>query len=381
MRGPRVIPPRPLIPGLLVAFVLLLAGCLPASVRPSPSGPVGLVSPSPSASPSPTVLATPAPPTPTPGPTFELYTVARGDNLLRIAKRFATTGRSVAYWNREAYPSLDPESRKYDPDRIDVGWVLRVMPGEVYQPPEDEPDTASPVPEPSLDVPSGPTHAPDGSSILVFAGGRGGNGVALTFELTGKDPAPDIAWWLVEHDVPATLFVTGTTIGTSPGAKAIIALATSHPDLLTLGNGTWAGSDLTRLRAAAIAESLRRCDAAIVDASGGLGGAVLSSKPFVRPPLGAQDGAVLAAIGHAGWAETVLWDVDPGDSVATASGGPAAEDIAARVLSRIQGGSIVRLRMGNPETLAALPAIVAGLRARGLVPVILTRLLEANPGG
>ncbi len=78
-------------------------------------------------------------PTPTPEPTFALYTVKRGDTLVRIAKRFKTSGRSIAYWNRVTYPSLDPDSPKYQPDRLELGWVLQLLPGQEVDP-EDAAD-------------------------------------------------------------------------------------------------------------------------------------------------------------------------------------------------------------------------------------------------
>ncbi len=118
-----------------VAAALLAAGCLPASIRPTPTpGPTAVPTPTPTPAPTPT----PGPPTPTPAPTFALYTVAQGDSLTSIAKRFRTTGRSIAYWNRDTYPTLDPESATYNPDRLQVGWVLRLLPGQEHEAPMDE---------------------------------------------------------------------------------------------------------------------------------------------------------------------------------------------------------------------------------------------------
>ena len=37
------------------------------------------------------------------------YKVVSGDSLDKIAKKFKTSARSIAYWNRATYPSLDPE--------------------------------------------------------------------------------------------------------------------------------------------------------------------------------------------------------------------------------------------------------------------------------
>jgi hypothetical protein len=118
-----------------VWLALLAAGCLPASVRPTPTP---APTPTPTPTPVPTPTPTPAPPTPTPAPTFELYTVKRGDTLLGIAKRFKTDGRSIAYWNRATYPSLDPESAKYRPNSLQAGWVLQILRGGAWVPPEDD---------------------------------------------------------------------------------------------------------------------------------------------------------------------------------------------------------------------------------------------------
>ena len=129
-----------------VLLAVSLAACLPPSVRPTPTpGPT----PTPSPTPLPTPSPTPAPPTPTPAPTFAQYTVVRGDTLLSIAKRFQTTGRSIAYWNRDRYPGLDPESADYDPDTLQRGWVLMILPGQEYHPPMDEGETPDPTVEPS----------------------------------------------------------------------------------------------------------------------------------------------------------------------------------------------------------------------------------------
>lgn len=142
-------PRRPLV-GLVLLLGVLLAGCLPTGIRPTPAtpGPPGTPTPAPTAAPTPS--PTPGPPTPTPGPTFALYRVIHGDSLTSIARKFHTSGRSLAYWNRDQYPSLDPESAGYRPDKLDAGWVLRVIPGHEYVPPPDDGETGvqeSPTPD------------------------------------------------------------------------------------------------------------------------------------------------------------------------------------------------------------------------------------------
>ncbi len=150
---------RHLVAGLVVGLVLaiLAAACLPSSVRttPSPEQPtLGALPTIPPSTPSPT----PGPPTPKPGPSFATYKVVRGDNLTSIAKRFHTSPRSLAYWNRDQYPTLDPESAKYQPDNLKAGWVLRVMPNAEYSPSPDDGETgidSTPTPpDDASDAPS-----------------------------------------------------------------------------------------------------------------------------------------------------------------------------------------------------------------------------------
>jgi hypothetical protein len=83
-------------------------------------------------------------PTPTPQPTFVVYVVKTGDSLNTIADEFETTARSIAFWNRDRYPNLDPDSDEYQPSLIQVGWQLDVLPGEIYD--EDAEPGATPAP-------------------------------------------------------------------------------------------------------------------------------------------------------------------------------------------------------------------------------------------
>ena len=140
--------------GRVLATILLAglaavvaAGCLPGGTRGSGGADsaraTGSAAPAITASPAPTG-PTPrpsfVPPTPTPEPTFVVYVVARGDSLNSIAHRFGTTGRSIAYWNRSTYPSLDPDSAGYRPGLLKIGWTLFVRPNDIV----DEQDLPDP---------------------------------------------------------------------------------------------------------------------------------------------------------------------------------------------------------------------------------------------
>jgi spore germination protein YaaH len=138
-------------PALGAAWLLVfgVVACVPQ--------PAGRATPSPAstpATPAATPSATAAPsgpsptisfgrPTATPLPTFLAYRVRTGDTLTSIARQFETTTQSLGYWNRDAHPSLDPESPSYDPNTIRVGWTLLIIPG-------GEVDEQELTPRPSL---------------------------------------------------------------------------------------------------------------------------------------------------------------------------------------------------------------------------------------
>jgi nucleoid-associated protein YgaU len=142
-------------PTVLLALAAIVAGCLPSSTGPASSAATGSVpaaetptsTPSPSGpSPSPSFVR----PTPTPMPTFMVYVVKRGDSLNTIAHRFGTKARSIAFWNRASYPSLDPESSRYSPNSIQVGWMLILIPGVLFDENAVPDATSAPIASPSF---------------------------------------------------------------------------------------------------------------------------------------------------------------------------------------------------------------------------------------
>ncbi len=143
---------------ILVAAVAL--ACVPDPTnRLSPSATPGEPTPTPVPTPAgPTPTPSFVRPTPTPQPTFLSYVVRTGDSLNSIAKKFGTTGRSIAYWNRATYPSLDPDSDTYKPDYIAIGWRLLIIPNMQVDP-ENLP-SLPPTPGPAE------TEAPSASPAL-----------------------------------------------------------------------------------------------------------------------------------------------------------------------------------------------------------------------
>jgi hypothetical protein len=148
--------------GFVVAVVL--TACVPTLTgRVTPAGSdtgeaphATAAGPATPAAPSPAAGSSAAPsfvrPTPNPNPTFLVYEVRAGDSLSSIARLFGTTARSIAFWNRDRYPSLDPDSEAYEPDRIKVGWTLLLIPTEVVT--EDDLPDPTPTPNPTPVRPS-----------------------------------------------------------------------------------------------------------------------------------------------------------------------------------------------------------------------------------
>lgn len=356
------------------ALAILLAGCglgdLPTrSTEPSsePSSlPLASLPPStpPSGTPGPT-----AAPTPTPQPTPLTYVVKSGDSLVNLGHRFQTTGRSIAYWNRKAYPNLDPDKSTYNPNHLEIGWRLTIYPGLIDNDGNGLPDaSATPAPPIAPSIPPAPSPPADGSGLLVTRGAAGGNDVALTFNLETGGAGLDIVNWLIQARVHATVFVTGQLAGSDPTAGQILAALGTHPDLFTIGNESNDGAALGSMSGAQVLAEVTAAETAIQAASG------LTSKPFFRPPFGTQSPTIRSAVASAGFAYTVLWDVDTNDGTPSTQGGPTAQDIVSRVLSRANGGSIVLLHLGGTHTLEALPGIVAGLNQAGLAPVNLAEM-------
>ncbi|HEY2917040.1 MAG TPA: polysaccharide deacetylase family protein [Candidatus Limnocylindrales bacterium] len=329
--------------------------------------------------PTPTLEPTLGYPSPTPAPTFMTYRVAVGDTLSSIARQFGTTPRSLSWWNRGTYPSLDPESPAYDPNAIKPGWTLVLLPGTTVDdenPPSPSPAPPSASPLPSAAAPSGvpPTASPQPSASstavvpanVITHGSLTSSQVALTLDMGGRlDPAVDIMNWLIAHQVHATIFPTGAAGTTTTQGETVLALAKAHPELFDVGNHSWSHPDFTTLTAGQMAQQITSTEAAVAPLVG------TTTKPWFRPPYGAWNDAVRYGVAAAGWRHIVMWDIDTIDWKPESDGGPTTATIVAKIQANAQGGSIVLMHLGGYHTLDALPGILAALQAKSLQPVTL----------
>ena len=133
--------------------------------------------------------------------------------VLAIARRYRTTGRSIAYWNRDTYPSLDPDSKdllaEQDRDRL----------GKAQTHPGRDLGRSGRAPQPTCRAPyrfrrgagrprrrCRPTALPCCSNGRRDSFCRRADVRPRRFE--NSSPPRDIINWLIENDVPATMFET-----------------------------------------------------------------------------------------------------------------------------------------------------------------------------
>jgi len=197
-----------------------------------------------------------------------------------------------------------------------------------------------------------------GADITRGAGAP--NAVALTFHGAG---APELAAQALriadaEH-AHVTVFAVGQWLSANPGLGRDIVRA-GHD----LGNHTWSHQTMTNLSAAQATQEVRAGADAVAAAVGAAG-------LLFRPSgTATSTGTIRAAAAASGYQRCISYDVDPEDYL-----DPGATVVRSRTLAAVTGGSIVSLHLGHPGTIEALPGVLQGLAARGLVPVRLTDLL------
>jgi peptidoglycan/xylan/chitin deacetylase (PgdA/CDA1 family) len=212
--------------------------------------------------------------------------------------------------------------------------------------------------------------ATEGLGLGVVKRGPARRAVALTFD-DGPDPdyTPRILDALAAAGVRAAFFMVGAHVVAAP-AVARAVLAAGHD----VGNHTYSHRHLWTLPPAASALEVDRGAQAIVEITG-------TSPRYFRPPWGAFNWASYIRAGQLG-EQRILWSVRPEGLVVAAD----AARMADLVVRKAHPGAIVNLhdRGGHAstprETGRALPAMIAGLRARGFEILPLRALLAATAG-
>lgn len=199
---------------------------------------------------------------------------------------------------------------------------------------------------------------------VVVRGGGKGHEVALTFD-DGPGPyTQQVVAALDRLHVQATFFTVGSqehyfAAGTAAELQSADAVE-DHSETHPLMSGLSPHDQYEQLF-----EPIAR-----IELAGG-------PRPrLFRPPYGAFNATTFHELHHLRLL-MVLWSVDTGDYAM-----PGVEAIVQRALAGAVPGAIILMHDagGNrSQTIAALPAIVAGLRKRGLRPVTVPRLLLDDP--
>lgn len=232
--------------------------------------------------------------------------------------------------------------------------------------------TATPTPDPLIVrnaqlgcAPKAPAPIP-GVISTAHAGGQVApppNEVALTYD-DGPTPysSPGVLTALEQAHVPATVFVEGQYVRQWPDL-----LKREWNDGFAIAAHSWDHPLMSKLSTDQMTHQFRDTQQAIHD--------VLGQNVCVwlwRPPYGDYNKAVLDMAASYGLT-TVTWD-DSSDDWDR----PGVQKIVDNVLSQAHPGAIILMHDGpsfREQTAAAIPGIVAGLRARGLTPVTLPKLL------
>lgn len=231
-----------------------------------------------------------------------------------------------------------------------------------------------------------PTPAPPRPRSMVFHGARDSGMVALTFDADmthGMWRSLDAGRIKSSYDhrivatldathTPATIFATGMWIRRYPAVTKALA---ADP-LLEFANHSYEHSAFTAPCYGLPVLPARDRTADVLHAGRILRDHVPAPTPYFRFPGGCHDEAAVRAVLAAG-VTPVQWDVISGDAF-----GHDPRAITRTVVKEAKGGSIVVMHLNGaptaPETHAALPGIITGLRARGLRLVKVSELLAAH---
>ena len=185
--------------------------------------------------------------------------------------------------------------------------------------------------------------------------------VALTFH--GQGDAALVDRLLSELDAGGarvTVLAVGTWLTAQPGMARRI-LDGGHE----LGNHTQSHGAIADMAAGQAYNEINTCAQTIKRLTGSIG-------TWFRPSQTQHATATIQAQAtKVGYRTCLSYDVDSLDYT-----DPGPEAIVRNTLTAVGNGSIVSLHFGHPGTVTAMPALLDGLRQRGLRPVTMTEMLS-----
>lgn len=203
------------------------------------------------------------------------------------------------------------------------------------------------------------TSVSPGAALRVWRGSTARPMVALTFD-AGSDAGNTVAILdvLAANHIRATFGMTGAWARANPALlRRIVAdghqllnHTDSHDSFTGYSTHTAALSDAQRTAQIVSAQQTIRALTGV------------DVRPWFRPPYGDVDAATDVLLARLGYRYDVFWTLD-----SLGWKGTPAATVVARCLAAAGNGVIYLFHVGSKSTdAAALPAITAGLRARGL---------------
>lgn len=200
---------------------------------------------------------------------------------------------------------------------------------------------------------------------VVAHGPRNAKGVALTFDACSTRDVSKydarITKELVASNTPATIFIGGSW---AREESAHVKELAANP-LFELGNHSYSHPHMTKVSSARVRRELLDTQAELFALTG-------RQPALFRPPYGEYDDALVKTAAELGLV-TVEYDLASGDPDQHAT----KEHLVKWVLSKAKPGSIIVMHINHVRfhTAEALPAIIEGLRAKGLVPMKVSELI------
>ncbi len=215
--------------------------------------------------------------------------------------------------------------------------------------------SASPSPSPTQPAPL-PASLPD----QITSGPADRPLVALTFHGQGDPKIADALLSEAERaGARVTVLAVGTWLDTYPQmAKRV--LDGGHE----LGNHTQHHRGINTMDAQSAAAEINDCAERLRKLTGSPGRWFRPSQTQYASPL------VLRLARQAGYQHVLSYGLDSLDYT-----DPGADAVRRTVLTQVRGGSVVSMHFGHAGTVAALPAVLDGLKQRGLRAVTTTELL------
>ena len=174
--------------------------------------------------------------------------------------------------------------------------------------------------------------------------------IALTFD-DGPGPyTAQVLSVLEQYHVPATFFEVGYEVAANPQLSKMVSTAGDPVE-----DHTWNHADLATLPVSQFPSQIDQTQKVITQATG-------LTPNCVRPPYDAFNGTVLDQLGGRGLT-TMSYSIDSGDYKR-----PGVSAIVGNVVGAAFPGAVAGLHDGGgdrSETVAALPAIITQLEARG----------------